>query len=273
MKDYRGIYAIENKITKEKYIGLSIKVRSRWKKHRYELNNNKHHSAKLQNAWNKYGEENFKFYIIRFAFSEVDLSQLEKFYIEKYDTYMNGYNCTPGGEYIDNKTLKKLSDAGEGENTAAAKLTELEVIKILIRRSKNESIKSIHESYSHVARSTISDICNNKNWIYLPRDIEQLEQMLNEKYGESEYLADSDVNVRLIQKDIGLNQGINNARAKLTQEEAIDILIRHLNGESGLEISKHYKKVSIKTIYNICEGTRWKYLPRDLDKLKNMATR
>ena len=47
---------------------------------------------------------------------------------------------------------------------------------------------------------------------------------------------------------------------------------RHLNGESGVEISKYYNKVSIKAIYNICEGIRWGYLPRDLDKLKNMVT-
>lgn len=179
MKDYRGVYVIENKITGEKYIGISVKMRKRWKNHRYRLNNNIHHSPKLQNAWNKYGAENFKFYTIYFAFTKnsKELLELERFYIEKYDTYTNGYNCTPGGENMNNLISRYRPYTGIGETNSRAKLTENEVIDILIRRFEGEAIKSIHQRYSKVARETISEICNNRKWTYLPRDLETLKNM------------------------------------------------------------------------------------------------
>ena len=59
-----GIYCIENIITHKKYIGQSINIKDRWSKHKSELNHQTHDNDYLQKAWNKYGENNFKFYII-----------------------------------------------------------------------------------------------------------------------------------------------------------------------------------------------------------------
>ena len=59
-----GIYCIENKINRKKYIGQSVDIYDRWYQHKYELSNNRHHNNHLQNAWNKYGCENFDFYIL-----------------------------------------------------------------------------------------------------------------------------------------------------------------------------------------------------------------
>lgn len=54
-----GIYCIENIRNGKKYIGQSINVYYRWKKHKSELNNNTHDNDYLQKAWNKYGSDIF----------------------------------------------------------------------------------------------------------------------------------------------------------------------------------------------------------------------
>ena len=67
-----GIYCIENIITNKKYIGQSIDVNERWRKHISELNHNYHHNDYLQKAWNKYGEKGFKFYCKLFTSMNID---------------------------------------------------------------------------------------------------------------------------------------------------------------------------------------------------------
>ena len=56
-----GIYKITNNINNKFYIGSSKNITKRFKEHKWRLKNNKHPNNKLQNSWNKYGEENFKF--------------------------------------------------------------------------------------------------------------------------------------------------------------------------------------------------------------------
>ena len=58
------IYAIKNILDNKMYIGQTINIESRISAHRNNLINNKHHSSKLQNAFNKYGKENFKLIIL-----------------------------------------------------------------------------------------------------------------------------------------------------------------------------------------------------------------
>ena len=59
-----GIYCIENILNKNKYIGLSKDVYTRWTKHKRMLRTKKHVNKHLQSAWDSYGEDNFIFYII-----------------------------------------------------------------------------------------------------------------------------------------------------------------------------------------------------------------
>ena len=59
-----GIYKITNKIDGKCYIGQSSNIKKRFKDHRYDLKYNKHDNPYLQNAYNKYGKDNFKFEIL-----------------------------------------------------------------------------------------------------------------------------------------------------------------------------------------------------------------
>ena len=107
-----GIYCIENLINHKKYIGLSVNIYKRWGDHKYALNNQKHANPYLQRAWNKYGKENFKFWIVE-ACNQVNLHDKEIYYIELYNTTNEnyGYNCSCGGETTSTRegTLEKRS--------------------------------------------------------------------------------------------------------------------------------------------------------------------
>ena len=60
-----GIYCIENLIDGKKYIGSTTNFQKRFSKHLYELGHGYHPSLHLQNAYKKYGSENFKFSIVK----------------------------------------------------------------------------------------------------------------------------------------------------------------------------------------------------------------
>ena len=92
-----GIYMITNTIDNKRYIGKSIDLKRRLRKHKYYLANETHHNIHLQRAYNKYGLEYFKFDILEYC-TEKELDYLEMFYIEKYDSFHNGYNMNMGGE-------------------------------------------------------------------------------------------------------------------------------------------------------------------------------
>ena len=83
-----GIYCIINIKNSKKYIGSSKNIRQRLWSHRAELRHNKHENSHLQNAWNKYGEHNFDYYILEKC-EESLLLEKEQLYI---DTINPEYN-------------------------------------------------------------------------------------------------------------------------------------------------------------------------------------
>ena len=94
------IYKITNKLNGKVYVGLTIQnVETRYKQHLYLLENNKHHSTKLQKDFNTYGKENFLFSFNLYEINGIEeLAELEKEAIESSQSYKNGYNMTNGGE-------------------------------------------------------------------------------------------------------------------------------------------------------------------------------
>ena len=96
------IYCIFNKVNEKRYIGSATRGRERWRSHRQLLRNKIHFSSHLQNAWNKYGEENFEFQIVEYipfenlTTEEIvrQLNQREEYWIQEYKSNdrTNGYN-------------------------------------------------------------------------------------------------------------------------------------------------------------------------------------
>ena len=89
-----GIYHIKNKTNNKKYIGSAIDLKSRFRTHVYNLKNNLHHSKHLQNAWNKYGSENFEFVILECVEKE-KLIEREQYYLDLFKSYREEYNSCP----------------------------------------------------------------------------------------------------------------------------------------------------------------------------------
>jgi len=100
-----GIYQIRNTINGKVYVGSSIRMNHRKYEHFCDLNKGKHHSIKLQRAYNKYGKDSFIFEVIECIQLTEDLginSKLitarEQFYIDSKNSYTLGYNSRPLAE-------------------------------------------------------------------------------------------------------------------------------------------------------------------------------
>ena len=84
-----GVYKISNSIDGRAYIGSSGHLRRRMKEHANDLSKNIHGNKFLQNAYNKYGKENFKFDILEIiSFDVPDITseclRKEKLFIDEY---------------------------------------------------------------------------------------------------------------------------------------------------------------------------------------------
>lgn len=92
------IYKITNLVNDKEYIGqTSLSIQERFKQHIHDANKGYYNHRPLYNAFNKYGIENFIVEELEECNTE-EINQKEIEYINKFDTYSNGYNATLGGE-------------------------------------------------------------------------------------------------------------------------------------------------------------------------------
>lgn len=108
------VYVIENLTNSHKYIGITKQsIDLRFKQHVKDMN--KGSNLTIHNAIRKHGLDSFRAYQIDEASSLDELKEKEKYWIEKYDTFENGYNETLGGDgswgrKTTDKTKKLISD-------------------------------------------------------------------------------------------------------------------------------------------------------------------
>ena len=93
LKGKCGVYQIRNKVDGKVYIGSSKYLRDRIRVHFKSLKEIKHKNRHLQQAFNKYGEENFIFEIIEFC-KEANQYEIEQYWID-YFIGENCYNISP----------------------------------------------------------------------------------------------------------------------------------------------------------------------------------
>ena len=102
------IYKITNQINGKSYIGKTLKtIEDRWKEHISESQKTQEEHRPLYSAFKKYGVENFLIEEIETC-SDLELSDREKYWIEYFGTFKNGYNATLGGDgrsYLDYDVL------------------------------------------------------------------------------------------------------------------------------------------------------------------------
>jgi group I intron endonuclease len=83
------IYKIVNIVNQHQYIGSTINFDRRKKRHIRALNNKKHHSRHLQNAWDFYGFDKFEFHILEIVNDINELTSRETFYLQSLNPEYN----------------------------------------------------------------------------------------------------------------------------------------------------------------------------------------
>lgn len=146
------IYKITNQLNNKCYIGQTTDYKRRFQEHKnlgYGVEENK----LLYYAIKKYGIENFSFEVIEDKTSKYN--EREKYWIQYYDSFENGYNMTEGGEE---------PPLNIGINNPFATHTEEEIgkIKQLLRDTKIQ-YKDIATMFDYDS-STIERINYGKLW-------------------------------------------------------------------------------------------------------------
>lgn len=95
--DVPGVYAISHQPSGYYYVGSSVCCRSRLHRHLRELRKGEHFSKHLQRAWEKYTEDEFYVGILEEVPKE-DLIKQEQLWIDRLDSYNNGFNGRPKAE-------------------------------------------------------------------------------------------------------------------------------------------------------------------------------
>jgi group I intron endonuclease len=114
-----GIYKIVNTVTGLVYVGSAASLSNRWAVHRHALQRDKHHSVKLQRAWNKYGADAFVFEVIEQVPDKSLLVQREQHWLDQLVSHLNGYNhLAVAGSSLGRKfgaeTIQKMSAQRKG---------------------------------------------------------------------------------------------------------------------------------------------------------------
>lgn len=140
------IYCIRNIVSNKIYIGSSVNYKNRKRTHLHTLRNNNHKNIKLQNAFNKYGENKFDFGIIETVEDKNNLINREQYHIDKLKPF---YNISPTAENSlgikrSKKFKRKISLAQTGK-----KLTE--------EHKKNISLGNKGKIVSQETRRKISN--------------------------------------------------------------------------------------------------------------------
>jgi len=111
------VYKVTNLQNGKCYIGATKQpLNHRRIKHQYAVKTGS--EALFHNALRKYGESSFTWEVLHTCKDREELSKMEAYYTDYYDSFNNGYNMQTGGdsEYIISELVKeKLSIASKGK--------------------------------------------------------------------------------------------------------------------------------------------------------------
>lgn len=173
-----GIYGIKNKINGKIYIGQSINIIQRWRRHRTDSRRRNFigENYPIYRAINKYGLNNFDFIVIEEC-DKNELNEKEIYWIKKYNSTNDekGYNVSPGGDYV----------------RGPYKLTEEDIKEIIdLLENTYMSIIDIGKNFN-VTNQMVSAINTGKNWRQSDKNYPLRNSfLLSKRYSEDNYCID-----------------------------------------------------------------------------------
>jgi group I intron endonuclease len=147
-----SVYLIFNLTNQKIYIGSAVNYKRRFKQHKSDLKLNKHDNKHLQRSFNKYGKQNFLFFVLEKTLKET-LIEREQFWI---DTLKPEYNIRKVAESNLGLTWKMPIEA-------KTKISEYQKQKVKTK----EHLSNISKALTGIKRSeeTKQKISNSKKGI------------------------------------------------------------------------------------------------------------
>ena len=220
-----GIYKYQNKLNGKIYIGQSTDIERRYQQHLWDAEKRPEQGTGIDLAINKYGINNFTFEIIEQCNPE-QLDERERFWIEYFNSYTEGYNRTPGGSSL------------RGEEHPRAILTKEQVWQIRELYGKRVKRSDVFKIFKNtgISKRGFLKIWNCETWTDVHTDVYTPENRAwhKQQIGHSED-----------------QKGLSSLDRAITQDE-INIWVNEY--QNGMTINAIAKK------YNRDNGTVQKYI-------------
>lgn len=256
MKGY--IYFIINNITGQRYVGQSINFSKRKNDHLLKLKENRHINPKLQNAYNKYGLENFSFQKITYDnITKEELNEQEIYYIKKYDSIDNGYNIAPGG------TGGEIRNKLDFEDFCFAYFGNLKY-KGMTRRTgeylgvDSACIASIARKESYKTYRDQADKLPEKEKQKYIKDFEEKLDILNDKPWVVQKTLDADTTFKIMCVVSTYGRGIETTILKKFNLSK-GFIFHLMTGNGRQEVKDKYSSLTRKEIEEIGEKYFWEW--------------
>ena len=159
-----GIYCIINVCNQKKYVGSSKNLYRRLMSHRSALRKGVHENRKLQNSWNKHGEDNFQYFILEYC-QESNLISREQYYIDSIKPWYNIVQEVERLSFPEESRTKMSISRKEGIANGSIRLyQEKPIYQYTLDGSYLREYKSIKEAseVSGVTRSSINRFLEGK---------------------------------------------------------------------------------------------------------------
>lgn len=222
-----GIYKITKKENDKSYIGQSNNIERRFQEHQSKGATSR---IPLDIAIQKYGKDAFIYEVLEECNID-ELNQKEQYWIQYFQTNINGYNCNLGGE-----------QSSIGENNPKAKLTEEDIIQIRLAYNAHLKQKDVYENYKDkISFNHFQNVWQGRVWSHIMPEVFTEE---NKKY----YIYEQ-------------SKGESGANAKFSDEEVVAIRTRYVT-ESAKQIYEDYKdKISYQGLQQLLWGRSYSDLP------------
>lgn len=188
MKKSTGIYKITNIVSNQLYVGSSTScIKSRWGYHLRDLRANKHHSSKLQNSFNKYGENSFVFEILEIVDDKSSILAREQFYIDELVPFFNtcriAGNCLGVKHSEETRQRMSISKRGKPSPRKGVKVSEETKLKQSLSKmgkvSKRKGTKCSDET-----KLKMSESAKKRTRVYTDETRKKLSEAANKRWSK-----------------------------------------------------------------------------------------